>query len=117
MPNREIELALKRGRLQERIAAQRATLAAQMGPIVATLGTADRAVALGRSGIEYVRTHPLAVGAAFAVLAALRPKRVWRWGRRAFLAWTAWRKLRVRLEGLGLGTGGASGTRRSPHHP
>ena len=116
MPNREIELALKRGRLQERIAAQRATLAAQMGPIVATLGTADRTITLGRSGIEYVRTHPLAVGAALAVLAALRPKRAWRWGRRAFLAWTAWRKLRVQLEGLGLGTGG-TGARRSPQHP
>ena len=112
MPNREIELALKRGRLQERIAAQRATLAAQMGPIASTLGAADRTIALGKSGIAYVRTHPVAVGAAFAVLAVLRPKRVWRWSRRVFFAWTAWRKLRIRLEGLGL----VSGTGRSAHH-
>jgi hypothetical protein len=112
MPNREIELALKRGRLQERIAAQRATLAAQMGPIANILGAADRTIALGKSGIAYARTHPVTVGAAVALLAALRPKRVWRWSRRVFLAWTAWRKLRIRLEGLGL----VRGTGRSAHH-
>ena len=84
---KEVELALKRGRLQERIAAQRATLAAQVVPDRWWLATADRAVALGRSGVAYIRTHPLQVGAAFALLAILRPRRVWRWSRRAFIAW------------------------------
>jgi hypothetical protein len=101
MLKKEVELALKRGRLQERIAAQRATLAAQVVPIAGALATADRAVALGRSGIAYVRTHPLQVGAAFALLAILRPRRVWRWSRHAFVAWGAWRKLRARIEAAG----------------
>lgn len=102
MTNREIELALKRGRLQERIASQRSTLAAQSVPIFGALETTDRALAMGRSGIEYVKHHPGQVGAAIAVLAILRPKRVWRWGRRAFVAWSVWNKLRGRLEGSGL---------------
>ncbi len=101
MLKKEVELALKRGRLQERIAAQRATLAAQVVPIAGALATADRAVALGRSGMAYIRTHPLQVGAAFALLAILRPRRVWRWSRRAFVAWGAWQKLRARIEATG----------------
>ncbi|MFO1345291.1 MAG: YqjK-like family protein [Rhodocyclaceae bacterium] len=102
MHKKEVELALKRGRLQERIAAQRVALAAQVVPIAGALATADRAVALGRSGVAYIRTHPLQVGAAFALLAILRPRRVWRWSRRAFIAWGAWRKLRARIEASGL---------------
>lgn len=102
MQNRQIELALKQGRLQERIAGQRATLAAQMQPISSALETADVAIATGRSSIDYVRRHPGQVGAAFAVLAILRPKRVWQWGRRAFIAWGLWRKLQGPLHQAGL---------------
>lgn len=102
MPNREIELALKRGRLQERIAGQRAMLAAQAAPIAAALASTDRAVAIGRAGIAYVKRHPVGVGAAIVALAILRPRRVWRWGRRAFVAWGIWKKLRHRLESAGL---------------
>lgn len=102
MPNREIELALKRGRLQERIAGQRTMLATQAAPVVAALASADRAVAMGRAGIAYVKRHPVAVGAAIVVLAVLRPRRVWRWGRRAFVAWGLWNKLHRRLEDAGL---------------
>lgn len=49
MQTREIELALKRGRLQERIAGQRAALATQVIPIAKALGTTDQAIALGRA--------------------------------------------------------------------
>lgn len=106
----EVEIALKRGRLQERIAAQRATLKAQVVPIAGALATADRAVAVGRAGIAYVRTHPLQVGVAFALLAILRPRRVWRWSRRAFVVWGTWRKLRARIEMSGLFGRRPSGT-------
>ena len=102
MQNRQIELALKQGRLQERIATQRAALAAQIKPVAGALETADAAIATGRSGIDYIKHHPGQVGAAFAVLAILRPKRVWQWGRRAFVAWSLWRKLRGQLNRAGL---------------
>lgn len=95
--DRLIRLAEKRGQLRERIAGQRATLAAQMVPIEQALDRADQAIALGRSGVRYVQNHPLEVGAAVAVLAVLRPRRFWRLGRRAFVAWGLWRKLRDRI--------------------
>lgn len=81
---------------------QRATLAAQMAPIAGTLATLDRAVAVGRAGVAYIRTHPVQVGVAIAVLAVVRPRRVWRWTRRAFVAWGTWRKLRTYLAAAGL---------------
>lgn len=97
MAKTEIEIALARGRLQERIAGQRAMLAAQMPPIAGALATADRALASGRRSLAWVKAHPLQVGAAVALLAALRPRRVWRWGRRAFIVWSAWRKVRLHM--------------------
>jgi hypothetical protein len=102
MTNRQIELALKRGRLQERIASQRASLAIQVRPVLHTLETADQGLALARTGLAYVKRHPGQVGITFAVLAILRPARVWRWGRRAFVAWGIWKKLRDGLESTGL---------------
>jgi hypothetical protein len=102
MQNRQIELALKQGRLQERIAGQRATLAAQMQPVSSALETADVVIATGRTGVNYVKHHPGQVGAAFAILAILRPKRVWQWGRRAFIAWSLWRKLQGPLNQAGI---------------
>jgi hypothetical protein len=105
MPSREIELALKRGRLQERIAGQRAQLAAEVRPIAGALASADRTIAVGQAGIRYIRRHPVQVGIAFAALAVLRPRRVWRWSRRALLAWSAWRKIRMKIEASGFTTG------------
>lgn len=101
MSSRAIDLAAQRGRLQERIAAQRAAIAANMVPIAGALAAADDALAAARRGVDYVKGHPLQVGLAVAVLAALRPKRVWRWGRRAFFAWGLWRKLHMRLATFG----------------
>jgi len=102
MTSRALELAQKRGRLQERIAQQRALIAAQMAPVASALATADRTLAIGRAGIAFVKRNPLQVGVAFAVMAILRPRRMWRWGRRAFLAWGLWRKLRDKLHVVGL---------------
>jgi hypothetical protein len=102
MASREIELAQKRGRLQERIAQQRSLIAAHMAPVASALATADRTLAVGRAGITFVKRNPLQVGVAFAVMAILRPRRMWRWGRRVFVAWGLWRKLRDRLHTVGL---------------
>lgn len=103
MAKSPIELSLQRGRLQERIAAQRATLATQLRPLVAAVATADHALASARRGVDYVKRHPGQVGAAIVLLALLRPKGVWRWGRRAFVAWGLWKKARRTLAATGLG--------------
>lgn len=102
MSRREIDLALERGRLQERIAAQRAAIAVQMAPIAGALATADRAISAGRKCGRYAKQHPLQIGAAFLALAAMRPRSLWRWGQRALLAWGTWRKARELLALSGL---------------
>lgn len=97
---KQIELALRRGRLQERIAGQRAMLTTQMRPVAAALDNADRGIALTRTAIAYVKGHPLQVGFVFAALALSKPRRLIRWGRRAFVAWGLWQKLRPHLEAV-----------------
>lgn len=101
MEKRLIELGLQRGRLQERIASQRATLAGQLRPIAGALISTDQALATARRGIDYVKRHPGQVGVAVALLAVLRPKGIWRWGRRSFIAWSLWKKIRTRLAASG----------------
>ena len=49
-------------------------------------------------GVDWLKQHPGVVGAVVAVAAILRPKRVWRWGRRGFLAWQGWQAIRKRLQ-------------------
>ncbi|MBW7902000.1 MAG: YqjK-like family protein [Rhodocyclaceae bacterium] len=96
-----IELSLQRGRLQERIAAQRAALTTQLRPLADALDTADRGIAAARRGVDYLKRHPVEVGLGVALLAALRPRRAWRWGRRVFIAWHLWRRGRARLAAAG----------------
>jgi hypothetical protein len=95
-----IEIGIRRGRLQERIARQRAELGGQLRPLRDALASTDRAVALVDAGVAGIRRHPSLVLAAFVVLALLKPRRVWRWGRRAFFVWRTWRVLRGRIEAL-----------------
>lgn len=102
MADRLLELSLQRGRLQERIAQQRRELASSLQPLGAALGHAERGIAAAENGVAWLRAHPLAVGAAVAVFAALRPRRAWRFGRRAFVAWRLWQRARSRLGAIGL---------------
>jgi len=94
-----IELHLKRGRLLERIAAQRTMLARQMAPLRVALDTTDRAIAVVRDSARFVRQHPAGVAALVAVTVVLRPRVVWRWLQRGFFVWRSWRALRGRLPG------------------
>jgi hypothetical protein len=94
MEKRLIELHQQRGRLIERIATQRGTLARQLAPVRATLDTTDRALAVVRDSVCYLRQHPAAVAALAAALFAWKPRMLWRWLRRVFLVWRSWRALR-----------------------
>ncbi|MDR0996069.1 MAG: YqjK-like family protein [Zoogloeaceae bacterium] len=51
-----------------------------------------------RSGVRWVKHHPVAVGIACAALVILRPRRAWRFARRTFLLVNGWQMLRRRLE-------------------
>lgn len=105
MNHRLNDLHLRRGRLLERIANQRATLAQEALPVGSALYTMDRLLAIVYVGIDQVKRHPglaaLAVGAFFIA----RPRRIWRWSKRAFFAWQTWRAVRDKLVVLGLRAG------------
>lgn len=97
MNQRLLELAHKRGQLVAKIQAQREALARDAWPVETALGAADT----GAAGVRWLKGHPGAVGAGLAVSFILRPKRVFRWLRRGYLAWQGYAALRQRLDSLG----------------
>ncbi len=90
------ELHLRRGRLLERIAAQRRDLTEAMVPVRTALATTDRVVAYVRNGVAYVKAHPSIALIAVAALFVLKTGRTLRWARRGFFAWRTWQALRDR---------------------
>jgi hypothetical protein len=96
-----IELALKRGRLIERIAGQRAVLARQLQPVQTALRLTNRTLLGICCGIRYVKRHPGTVVAASLMFIMLKPQHLWRWTRRSFIAWRAWRAWREQLVRFG----------------
>ena len=87
------DLALRHGALRERIATQRLALASHTGPLENALSKVDRALA----GVEWVKTHPQAIGVAVAVVVVASPKRAWRWGKRGYFLWRSWQAVRSSL--------------------
>lgn len=102
MNDRLIDVGVRRGRLLERIASQRAAIGKDLVPVRDALRAGDRAVGVLRSGVNAVRRHPALVVAGVALFVALKPRRLWRWGRRAFVVWRSWRFLRQRLAALSI---------------
>jgi hypothetical protein len=92
------KLHLRRGRLLERIAAQRASLGREAQPVHDALAKTDRLLARVHSGVDYVRSHPAAIAAlALSTLFIVKPERAWRWSKRAFSVWQTWRIMRDRF--------------------
>lgn len=85
------ELHQEQGRLRERIAMQRAQLAQHAAPLRGALASGDRAVQVGRNAFDAVSRHPVGLGVLAAVMLAVKPRTVWRWGTRGLLAWRSWR--------------------------
>jgi uncharacterized protein YjiS (DUF1127 family) len=102
MTQQLIDLGIRRGRLIERIASQRALLGQQLQPVRNVLAATDRGVAGVRAGIEFLRQHPGLIVVAVALLAILKPRRTWRWAQRGFIAWRTWRAARNQLAALSL---------------
>lgn len=89
-----LELALRKQRLQ--IAGE--TLRADFGRYAAGLAPAFAGADLAVDAAHWLRRHPQVLMAAVVALVVARPRRAWRWARRAFLGWQAWRKLSGLLE-------------------
>lgn len=89
-----LDLALKKQRLQiasESLRSDFGIYAAGLAPVFAG---ADYAV----EGAHWLRRHPQLIVAAGVALIVMRPQRAWRWARRGFVGWQAWRKLRDLLD-------------------
>ncbi len=100
MQKRLIELQLQRGRLLERIANQRATLALQTRPLARSLHVGDRLESWLRRCTQIAVQHPVAVATVIGAMVVLRPTAVLRWTRRGFVAWRTWMTLRRALPGF-----------------
>lgn len=90
-----LELATRHGALKARIDEQRRQLARHAEPLQGALAKGDTVL----KGVDWLKHHPAAVGAAVAVVVIARPKRAWRWGRRSFLLWRGWQALKGTLAG------------------
>ncbi|MRR52376.1 MAG: hypothetical protein EG825_15965 [Rhodocyclaceae bacterium] len=94
MSPRQLELALKKQRLQLQIVSQREALALHVAGLQPVFTAADQA----QRATHWLRRNPeTLVAVAVAVLVA-RPKVVWRWLGRGVLAWRAWARLRGGLD-------------------
>lgn len=93
MNQRLLQLATRHGALRARIDEQRRQLARYAGPLESALAKGD----LVLDGVDWLKQHPGAVGAAVAAAVVAKPSRLWRWGRRAFVVWRGWQSLRSGL--------------------
>lgn len=90
MRTHKTSLMIRRQRLLDQVAAQRATLAQSIEPWRVPLAVADQ----GLSALRYVKRHPVLLTGGIALLAVFRPRHGWLWLQRGLLAWQAVRKLR-----------------------
>ena len=89
-----LELALKKQRLQIASESLRTDFGRYAAGLMPVFSAADYAV----EGARWVRRNPQILVAAGVALVVARPKRAWRWARRAFVGWQMWRKLSDLLE-------------------
>lgn len=96
MNEKLLELAARRGALAVRIANQREQLAREAGALDGVLSAGDAVL----RGVDWLKQHPLVVGAAVAGAVVLRPRRALRWAQRGFFIWRGWRAMRNTLSRL-----------------
>jgi hypothetical protein len=94
---RALELARRHGNLKARIDQQRQQLATQVLPLEAALARGDAVL----HGVDWLKHHPGAIGAAVAAAVVLRPRRAWAWAKRGFFVWRGWQALRNSVFGKG----------------
>lgn len=92
MSPRELKLALKRQRLQLQSAAQRSELQQRAAVFVPAFQVADTV----RAGVQYLKERPHLIVITVVVVVVTRPRRVFRWLKRGFVAWEIYRRWRGR---------------------
>lgn len=100
MQQRLIELHEQRGRLLERIVDQRATLARQLLPVQDALRIGDRASSALQEVKQFLLRNSMATSIALLSALLFKPRTVWRWSRRGFIAWRTWRGVHTLFSGF-----------------
>ena len=100
MDARLVELYVQRGRLRERIGAQRSQLAHELAPLRGALDVADRTTALLRQAQRWMSAHPSVVAALVVALVVWRPRAMLRSLRWGYTLWRKWAWTRVWLQGF-----------------
>lgn len=90
MNRKFIELALKKQRLQLKIAGQRVRVLHALGTAGPAFGATERI----RAGWRWAKAHPEWLAAVGAVLLVVRPRAAWHWAKRSLFAWRVLRRLR-----------------------
>ena len=94
MTSPQVQLALRKQRLQIKSAVEREELAGQALALTPLFTAGDTL----RNGALWVRRHPEVLVAAGAVLLVARPRALFRWTRRGVVAWQSWQRMRAWLE-------------------
>ena len=100
MQDRLIELHQRRGRLLERIAAQRQTLARELVPLQGVFNAGERARRAAQDGKNFLLQHPLVLGVALTALVVFKPRTVLRWAQRGLSVWRTWRSVYTLVPGF-----------------
>ncbi|MCG2575947.1 YqjK-like family protein [Dechloromonas sp. XY25] len=90
-----LELATRHGALKVRIDQQRRQLAQHALPLEAALAKGDTVL----KGVDWLKHHPAAVGAAVVAIVIAKPKRAWRWARRGVFLWRGWQAAKSTILG------------------
>ena len=98
MDTKLVELYVQRGRLRERIVAQRLQLARELVPLHDALDKVDRTRALLHHVRQWMMAHPGIVAAVGVALVIWRPRTLLRTARWGFFAWRNWRRWRDLLQ-------------------
>ena len=93
MSQRLAAIEAKRARLLERAARERGDLAQALQVWAQPLAFVDRCIGV----VRYVISSPPLVAAAVFVFALLRPRRAFKWARRALGLWQGYRWLTQRI--------------------
>lgn len=91
----ELDLALRKERLLERISHQRSEWPVHSAGLRRLCAGMDGV----QAGVDRLKAHPEWSIGALLVFAVLKPRRFLRWSQRAWLGWRAYRNLRDRLSG------------------
>ncbi len=96
MNPKNVELALKRQRLQLQAAAQRVMIVQALESAAPAFGAAEKV----RSGLRWAKAHPEWLAGIGVALLVARPRAFFRWAKRGFFVWRSLHRLRGAVESI-----------------